>query len=89
MQAHSWEPSLLSLAHEAIHSFTPARNEVSYEEESLDRAYEHANDVTASNSRSFHFASAFFPRRSGNLCGRCTPFVDRWMIWSMRQTRFV
>ena len=70
------------LAYEAIHSFTPTRNQVSYEQEALERAYGHANDVTASNSRSFHIASALLPtekRKSRYV--RCMPFVERSMTW--------
>lgn len=61
MQAHSWEPSLLSQAYEAIHSFTPVRMELSYEEEALNQAYLRAAEVTANNSRSFYMASALLP----------------------------
>lgn len=83
MQAHSWEPSLLSLAHEAINSFVPARDDITYERESLERAYAHAAAITSVHSRSFHMASALLPaekRRAARalyaFCRRVDDIVD-------------
>lgn len=61
MQAHSWEPSLLSLAYEAVHSVVPVRDEVAYEAETLKRAYAHSAAITSVHSRSFYMATALLP----------------------------
>jgi phytoene synthase len=61
VQAHAWEPSLISLAYEAVNSVVPSRGEVQYDREKLRRAYVHAASLTAANSRSFYLASALLP----------------------------
>lgn len=62
MQVHSWEPSLLSLAYEAVHSVVPAREQFDMESEALTHAYAHAAAVTSMHSRSFYLASSLLPR---------------------------
>ena len=81
MQAYSWEPSLLSLAHEAVNSVVPTRDGVSFEEKALTTAYAHAASITATHSRSFHLASSLLPpdkRRSARaLYAFCRHLDDR------------
>ncbi len=83
MQAHSWEPSLLSLAYEAVNSVVPVRDDITIEEETLARAYAHAAELTSVHSRSFHLASALLPsdkRRAVRalyaFCRRVDDIVD-------------
>lgn len=61
LKSHSWEHSLLSLAHEAWHSAsTPPVLPVQNEAE-LARAYDHCEALTSVHSRSFHLASHLLP----------------------------
>ena len=60
-QAHSWEATLLSLAHEARSAFTHS-TETCFDSELLDAAYAYCESVTAQHSRSFHLASSLLPR---------------------------
>ena len=83
MQAHSWEPSLISLAYEAVNSVVPSRGEVQYDRDKLKRAYDHAASLTSTNSRSFYLASALLPankRRAVRalyaFCRICDDIVD-------------
>ena len=83
MQAHAWEPSLISLAYEAVNSGAPSRGEVRYDRDKLNHAYDHAASLTSANSRSFYLASAFLPahKRRGaralyGFCRVCDDIAD-------------
>lgn len=58
---HSWEHSLLSLAHEAWHSTNHPPVVVVQTEAELTKAYNHCETLTAVHSRSFHMASRLLP----------------------------
>lgn len=62
MQAniHTWEATLLSLAHEAKHSVTYSANHV-FDSELLEASYTYCESLTAQHSRSFHLASSLLP----------------------------
>jgi 15-cis-phytoene synthase len=77
MQAHPWEPSLLQLAYEAVNTVVPVRDDVAYEEEALNRAYEHVEYVTSVHSRSFHMASALLPREKRRAARALYAFCRR------------
>jgi len=57
VSTRSWELPLLSLAHEAVHAVAPSHAEPDYDHDALQRAYAHAESLTAMHSRSFHLAS--------------------------------
>ena len=60
LQTHAWEGTLLSMAHEARSTeFTSSKLHI--DAETLTRAYDYCESVTAVNSRSFHLASALLP----------------------------
>lgn len=58
---HTWERSLLSLAHEAGHSLIPSLAEASRNAALLKQAYAHCENITSSHSRSFYLASGLLP----------------------------
>ena len=60
VQIHTWENSLLSLAQEAWQS-RPTASETVKDESSLQKAYAHCEEITATHSRSFHLASRLLP----------------------------
>lgn len=60
LQIHTWEQSLLSLAHEARHSI-PSHSPTKRNETVLRQAYAHCEAITAQHSRSFHLASSLLP----------------------------
>src|SRR5512136_1863212 len=62
LQPHTWEPALLSRAHEAWHSSVMAASQCRFDRALLDRAYAQCEKVTAQHSRSFYRASSFLPR---------------------------
>lgn len=84
MQAeHSWERSLLSLAHEGRYTAAQGHS-VAVDHALLEAAYAYCETVTAVNSRSFHLASALLPaekRRSVRalyaFCRVTDDLVDR------------
>jgi len=53
---HTWERTLLDLAHEALHGEHMA-TPTSFDRTLLESAYEHCESITAVHSRSFHLAS--------------------------------
>ena len=61
MQARSWEPSLLSLAYEAVHSVVPPRDEVQYEQKLWNAPMHMSASITSVHSRSFYLATALLP----------------------------
>jgi len=61
-QTHTWEPKLLSLAHEALHPVVPAEPKIMFDRALLEQAYRHCEDVTARHSRSFYLASSLLPQ---------------------------
>ena len=61
LQTQAWEPALLSLAHEALHSIVILSPKSIADEALLDRAYEHCESMTKQHSRSFHLASGLLP----------------------------
>src|SRR5512136_1686529 len=62
LQPHTWEPALLSRAHEAWHSSVMAASQCRFDRALLDRAYAQCEKVTAQHSRSFYRASSFLSR---------------------------
>jgi phytoene synthase len=54
---YTWEQSLHSLAHEALNSVAPALPAIG-DDQLLERAYDHCEEITAVHSRSFHLASS-------------------------------
>jgi len=62
IQAHTWEPALLSQALEAWHSLVPASSHLTADRVLLDRAYAECEKLTARHSRSFYRASSFLSR---------------------------
>ena len=60
LQTQAWEGTLLSLAHEA-RSVEVTSSQLQVDGETLARAYDYCESVTAVNSRSFHLASALLP----------------------------
>jgi phytoene synthase len=61
VQMHTWESPLLTLAQEAWHSREPASPVAVRDEEVLEHAYAHCQDLTAFHSRSFYLASSLLP----------------------------
>ncbi len=61
LQVHTWEQSLLSLAHEARHSRVAPVNPGRGNKTLLRQAYAHCAAITAEHSRSFHLASGLLP----------------------------
>jgi phytoene synthase len=63
MQAHihAWEPTLLSMAHEAYATRRDDTARVDVDRQDLDRAYGHCEAFTAYHSRSFYLASGLLP----------------------------
>ena len=62
LQIHDWEHSVLSQAYEAVSVHrTEGRQNLNYEANLLQQAYDHCEDVTAINSRSFSLASRLLP----------------------------
>ncbi len=61
-QTHTWEPRLLSLAHEALQPIIPAEPKIMFDRALLEHAYRHCEDVTARHSRSFYLASSLLPQ---------------------------
>lgn len=57
----TWEGALLSLADEAWQTKTAVIDTPIADQALLDKAYEHAETITATHSRSFHMASALLP----------------------------
>ncbi len=55
---NAWESPLISLAHEAWHAVTPARQRAQADQATLEQAYAFCEAITAYHSRSFHLASA-------------------------------
>ena len=62
LQPHTWEPALLSRAHEAWHSSATTALQRISDRALLDRAYAECEKVTAHHSRSFYRASSFLSR---------------------------
>lgn len=64
MQAstHTWEPALISLAHEALRVQYKTADVPAHDQQSLDDAYEYCAALTSRHSKSFHLASALLPR---------------------------
>lgn len=56
LQSHTWESTLLSLAHEARHQSEP-HVATTFDQSLLEEAYRYCEIVTAQHSRSFHMAS--------------------------------
>lgn len=80
---HTWERTLLDLAHEALHSDSPTVT-ASFDQELLERSYEQCESITAVHSRSFHLASQLLPlekRRAARalyaFCRISDDIVDR------------
>lgn len=61
LQIHTWEQSLLSLAHEARPTARPPLSTARRNETVLRQAYAHCETLTAQHSRSFHLASSLLP----------------------------
>ena len=61
VQIHTWESNLLTLAQEARHSVEPTSSVVVRDEEVLEHAYAHCQDLIAFHSRSFCMASSLLP----------------------------
>jgi len=62
LQTHAWEPRLLSLAYEALHTVIPAQPKTNFDRTLLKQAYRYCKDVTAQHSRSFYLASLLLPQ---------------------------
>jgi len=60
-QAQTWEPLLLTLAHEAAHSQKLQLPRLIDDRDALHQAYAHCESLTAVHSRSFHLASGLLP----------------------------
>ncbi len=60
LQTHAWEGTLLSMAHEA-RTTELLSSQLHIDSETLTRAYDYCESITAINSRSFHLASALLP----------------------------
>lgn len=83
LQTHTWEGTLLALAHEARGSEQTAPT-LHVERELLENAYAYCESITAVHSRSFHLASALLPaekRRAARalyaFCRITDDIVDR------------
>jgi 15-cis-phytoene synthase len=61
LQTHTWENTLLALAHEAHHAAQPEFM-LSAAPSLLQQAFTYCESITATYSRSFHLASALLPR---------------------------
>ena len=60
-QAQTWEPTLLTLAHEALQPAKLHLPRLTGDKDALQAAYAHCEAVTAVHSRSFHLASGLLP----------------------------
>ena len=80
---HTWERTLLDLAHEALHGDSPAAS-ASFDQTLLEQSYQQCESITAVHSRSFHLASQLLPtekRRAARalyaFCRVSDDIVDR------------
>ncbi len=62
-QVQTWEPHLLTLAHEAIHPHKLQLPRLVGDYDVLRKAYRHCDSLTAYHSRSFHLASSLLPAK--------------------------
>lgn len=57
----TWEATLLAWAQHALDSHTPAETHHRADRDALERAYQHCDQITAANSRTFYLASGLLP----------------------------
>ena len=62
LNTRTWESTLLTLAHEALHSRMSAAPETTLDNDLMTRAYAYCESLTAKHSRSFYMASSFLPK---------------------------
>jgi phytoene synthase len=61
VNTYDWESPILTLAYEAVRAQKNADSLLTYEQELLEDAYAHCENITAVHSRSFSLASALLP----------------------------